>query len=154
MSGFSTQSATHSSLSGLNEGIAYFMCMHAFVLSVPGSCSTTAFLPSLTCTSYIKPITLPGEEHETWRPCSASRGPSCVFICWANSQPCYWSPSNYTGQATGTCGMVNELQIALRAFPQLVLCIFTPVKFLVVQDSVLYFTVLACILLMLITVMC
>lgn len=52
---------------------------------------------------------------ETWRPYSSSPGPSCVFICWANFQPCHWSSSNYTGQATSTCRMVvNEKQIALR----------------------------------------
>ncbi len=67
----------------------------------------------VACMLYIRPISLWGGGQETWRPCSASRGPSCVFICWANFQPRYWSPCNYTGQATGTCGMVNELQIAL-----------------------------------------
>lgn len=68
--------------------------------------SLTNLVIRLACSLYRRPIT------PRIRVSSASRGPSCVFICWTNFQAFYWSTSNCTGQATGSCGMVNELQIA------------------------------------------
>lgn len=37
------------------------------------------------------------------------RGPSCVFFCWTDLTAFWWS--NYKDRATGSSGMVNELQI-------------------------------------------
>lgn len=111
MTGFSSQSVTHSHLSGYSE--PRLLSTHACVRAISLQRSALLSWPPLTCSLYFMPITLLGESQETWRPSRASRGPSCVFICWANFQPRYWTPSNYTVQATGTCGLDNDLQIAL-----------------------------------------